>query len=145
MPSGPWPNEPKLKGSAARGISFQKKVHKHLAPLEAQGTLYESQWIRFTDAHGDHWCQIDSMLEARDRIIIVEAKLSLRRLAAALTQLQKLYRPTVELIFGKPALMLVAFKYWVPDAELELIDDPEELFCFSPARRPGPFGWHLLH
>ncbi len=146
MPSGPYPSNPKLKGSAARGLSFQRKVHRELVgQLAEHGPLLDGPWIRYTDTYGQHWCQLDSALNAKDRVIVFESKLSLRRLSTALVQLTKLYRPTVELIYHKPVVMCVAFHHWIPDTNFDLptVDDPAELLTV-PLRCPGPYGWHLL-
>lgn len=146
MPAGPYPFTPKLKGTAARGISFQRKVHKALvAELSDFGPVLDGPWIRYTDTYGQHWCQLDSAINASDRVIVFESKLSLRRLSTALVQLTKLYRPTVELIFNKPVIMCVAFHHWVPDTQFDLpmVDEPSELLSV-PLRQPGPYGWHYL-
>lgn len=82
------------------------------------------------------------MVELPNRVIVAEVKLSLRRLDTALAQLTKLYRPNVELLFGKPVVPLVIFKHWLGEAEIPLIENPEELVYTSSLKEPR--GWHLL-
>lgn len=83
---------------------------------------------------------------AHDRVLVVEAKLSLMRLDAAIKQLTKLYRPTVELIFQKPVIMLVAFRNWIicDEDPIEMIENPEELFGLRITDLKIPRGWHVL-
>lgn len=145
LPNGPFPKDPKLTGRAAEGIRYQKKVHKALGELERFGTLHEEPWIRFCDTYGVHWCRPDSVLETHDRLLVVEAKLSLRRYEDAMTQLNKLYRPTLEELFRKPVAMLMAFRHWLPGSfDLPMVDDPEELLYYPHSRLAKPVGWHFM-
>lgn len=142
---GPFKNPPPLKGRAAEGIRYQRKVHDKLrVELADQGDILQEQWIRFTDAYGVHWCQLDSAFVGRDRVVVVEAKLSLRQHATGVAQLSRLYRPCLELIYDKPVAMLLAFKYWVPGAEVHTIDSPQDLLYKQFADLKRPWGWHLL-
>lgn len=146
MPEGPWGDEPKLKGRAAEGIRYQKKVHEEFSALGVQGKLYEGPWIRFSDAYGTHWCQPDHVLDARDRVVVAESKLSLRRLDTAVVQLTKLYRPCLELLLGKPVVMVVAFKHWVKGEEdpVPMIDELQDLMSMSIRGKIQPKGWHYM-
>lgn len=144
MPHGPFSNNSRLRGRAAEGIRHQRRVHAELEPLARFGTLRDGPWFRYSDTYGSHWCQPDSVLEAHDRILVVESKLSLRRLDTALAQLTKLYRPTLEMFYSLPVVCLVAFRHWLGDAELELVDDPAELVCEPVRSLRRPKGWHLL-
>lgn len=147
LPKGPYPNEPKLKGRAAEGIRYQKKVHGELKALAPQGRLYEGPWIRFRDSYGTHWCQPDHVLEAWDRIILAESKLSLRRLDTAVTQLTRLYRPCLQMIFpSKPIVMIVAFKHWLKGVEdpVPMISDLQDLMSMPLTGKIQPKGWHFM-
>lgn len=63
-----------------------------------------------------------------------------------MVQLNKLYKPTVEMIFQKPVVMLMAFHNWTICSEdpIEMIDDPEELLGIRLTEIKKPYGWHLL-
>ena len=143
MLNGPF--EPRgLKGRAAEGIRFQKRVHETVEnTFQGYGEILDNPWYRYTDHNGSHWCQPDSLLLTHNRAIIIESKLSLRRLHTAIKQLTALYRPVVEHIYKKPAVLLIAFKYWVPGAEINTIEELNELL-FLKTPQPAPVGWHLL-
>lgn len=146
MLKGPYP-EPKLKGRAAEGLRYQKKVHSELAELAPQGDLKASPWIRFSDTYGTHWCQPDHVLEAWDRVIVAESKLSLRRLDTAVSQLSRLYKPCLEYLFPrKPIIMVVAFKHWIKGDEdpVPMIDELQDLMSAPPKAYTKPYGWHFL-
>ena len=142
QPSGPWGPSPKLTGRAAEGMRFQKKVSTRLTSLSDHGAFYDSPWFSYIDTYGRHWCQPDIVVDLPNRVVVVEAKLSLRRLETGLVQLTKLYRPTMEKFFGKPAVLVLAFKHFLGQIDLDLIDEPEELLTQPSSARP--LGWHYL-
>jgi len=147
-PTGPFADKRKLKGRAAEGIRFQKRVHQRLTALGKFGDLHEGPWIRYTDTYGVHWCQPDSLVETNDRVLIVEAKLSLMRLDQAKAQLSKLYQPVVEIIFDKPAVLLVAFNNWIRLVDgkepIETVDNPLALLQRPLRSLKAPLGWHVM-
>lgn len=145
IPNGPFP-EPKLRGRAADGIRFQKRVHELLQPLEAQCTLYQGQWIKYADAEGPGWCQVDSLAVNCRRVIVVESKLSLRRHDTGVRQLSKLYAPILRHIFNLPVLTVLAFHHWVPGVgeDMELVDHPLDLITAPIGAAARPLGWHVL-
>lgn len=147
MPKGPWENEKtsKLKGRAAEGIRYQKRVHKALEELAPQGKLLEGPWIRFSDTYGTHWCQPDHVLEAWDRVLVAESKLSLRRLDTAVAQLTRLYKPCLQFLFPtKPVVMVVAFKHWVKSDEdpVPMIEELQDLMSLPVKGLRKPHGWN---
>lgn len=142
---GPFTKEPRLKGKAAEGIRYQRKIHRLMEPLESFGPLLEEPWFRYADTYGVHWCRPDSVLELHDRVLVVEAKLSLRRYEDAMTQLNKLYRPVVGEFFSKPVAMVMAFKHWIPGVwTFPLVQSPEETFTFPIGKLKEPVGWHVM-
>lgn len=142
--AGPFNSTPKLRGSAAEGIRFQRRVQSRLDRLAHIGDVLHDQWIEFSDFTGRHWAQLDSAIVSPERVLIVESKLSLSRIETARIQLDKLYRPLCERIFQKPTALLVAFKHWVPGVEIELVEDPRDFMYFEPRSLAEPRGWHLL-
>ena len=142
--TGPWPEQTKLKGRAAEGIRYQNKALDELRTLSKFGEVLNSPWFCYHDSYGRHWCQPDALVELPDRVLIVEVKLSLRRLETAIVQLTKLYKPTVERFYGKPAALLVVFKHWLGEAEIPLVESPEEMVTRSVNTLRQPYGWHFL-
>lgn len=143
--SGPFPTPTpsKLPRRAAEGIRYQKRALDKLQSLDRFGDFYRDQWFVYTDANGRHWCQTDGLLAIWDRVIVFEIKLSLRRLETGLAQLTKLYKPTVGAYFDKPVVPCLVFKHWVPGADLNLIDNPEELLSYRPSAGACPVGWNF--
>ena len=142
MNEGPF-KPGKAKGSAKEGLRFQAKVHKALARLKPAGMLLDSPWFKYYDVNGSHWAQPDSVVVCSDRTIVVESKLSLRRLDIAKAQLYKLYIPILWAVFEKPVFPVVAFHHWVREhADFPTIAEPKEILTM-PVRHQ-PIGWHLL-
>ena len=142
---GPYSNT-KLKGRAAEGIRYQRQVQSRLEPLADRGYLLNDQWLRYIDTYGTHFCQPDAFLVTDSRVLVVEAKLSLRRLDTAVVQLTKLYSPVLEHIFEVPVAMVVAFRHWIrcDEPPIETVDDPADLLSWPVARLREPVGWHHL-
>lgn len=143
-PKGPFEKPTKLRGRAAEGIRYQNKVVDLLRPLERFGTFLHDQWVRYSDANGRHWCQLDALLETYDRVVIVEIKLSLRREETGITQLTKLYKPVASYIYGKPIVPLLVFKHWLGESELPLVSQPEILVYKPVTSAREPHGWHCF-
>lgn len=95
----------KLKGSAAKGKTYERKVWKYVNKwIEQEGRtelapIYQP-WIQFEDANGWGLASPDIVLVAPDRVVVLEAKLS--QTAAAEHQLVKTYFPLLSLLFAKP-------------------------------------------
>ena len=142
MNEGPF-KPGKAKGSAKEGLRFQAKVHKALAGMRPAGELLDSPWFKYHDSLGSHWAQPDSVVLLADRTIVVESKLSLRRLDTALAQLYRLYIPILWTVFEKPVFPIVAFKHWVAEhSAFPTLDNPKEILTMPVS--PKPIGWHLL-
>jgi len=140
---GPFSKDPKLKGKALEGIRYGNRVHAELEEL--RGYQFKEQWIRFQDESGWHYCRPDSIIDTWDRVIVVEAKLSLRQLPKALAQL-RLYRPLLGHIFNKPVAGIVAFKHWILDSDgvLPMIDHPELVLSMPKQSLKPALGWNYM-
>ncbi len=149
-PDGPFKGErPKATGKAAEGHRYQARIEREeVKPLERFGQVFSNQWIRFADTYGTHWCELDLAVDAFDRVVVIECKLSLRRLETGLAQLSRLYRPCVEHIFEKPVVSLLVFKHWVgPYAKedpIPMLDSPVDAFLRPLHSLKQPHGCHIL-
>lgn len=146
-PSGPFPSNRRLRGSAAEGIRYQRKVQDELSALDGYGTIHNEPWIRYTDTYGTHWCQPDAVLETYNLVLVTEVKLSLRRFKTAKAQLQSLYRPVLAKIFSKPVVTLIAFKHWTSDVEPDAflpVDHPKNLLSDRITPHGQLRGWHYM-
>jgi len=145
-PVGPFADNPKVKGRAAEGLAYQRYVCAELRRLGAYGPVFEGQWIRYRDRNGTHWCQFDWALETLKYVVVCEIKLSQRRTPEAIAQLNSLYKPTVELIFNKPVIAVMAFRHWHRDHAdtLPQIQSPEDLLYLNPKQAREPRAWNFL-
>lgn len=98
---------PRGKGPKGQGLKYEKELGKALGPEWRPGA-----WFHFLDSDGAGYCQTDFLRELEDAVIVLEAKLSW--VPEAHTQLELLYRPVVERVFGKPMIGLVVCKRLVP-------------------------------
>lgn len=99
----PFATRSKLKGMAAKGKAYERKVCKMLtrAVLDGRlsGELWLGPWFKFEDATGPGMAQPDALLVTEERIIIFEAKL--KQTSAAEPQI-RLYGALAERLLGKP-------------------------------------------
>lgn len=119
----------------------------HVEQLGRFGPVHDGPWFRFSDTYGTHWCQPDALAEFHDRVLIVECKLSLRQLDNGLRQLRGLYRPIVELVFDKPAVLVIAFKHWTgigPEQPFEELEELEQIATIPLSSCKQPYGLHIF-
>lgn len=91
------------RGTRAAGLRYERSLAKYL-PSASHG-----QWFEFEDKFGAGYCQPDFLLNFRPRcMIVLECKLSWT--FDAVEQLDNLYRPVVEKVFGVPAVGIVVTK-----------------------------------
>ena len=91
------------RGTKALGLRYERSLAKYL-PGATHG-----QWIEFADRNGPGFCQPDFLLNFRPRcMVVLECKLSWT--FDAVEQLDNLYRPVVEKVFGLPAVGVVVTK-----------------------------------
>lgn len=141
----------KLYGSAARGIRYERQVHRHflatLPPKPASPFYIPSRWISFTTSdpreRGPRFAQPDGLIIDFDRrlITIIETKLS--HTAYAWWGLRRLYEPLIRKIFGTKWSYAVCevCRHYDPGVAwpepFTLVRDPSSL-------RPNEFGVHIL-
>lgn len=102
----------RLKGMAAKGKAYERKVGtlltKALASGDLSGDLWLGPWFRFEDTAGKGLAQPDALLILDDRIIIFEAKL--KQTIAALPQI-RLYGELASTLLGKPWVGVQIFRW----------------------------------
>lgn len=108
QPRGHPPGFTGLKGAAARGMAYEKKVQRYFleryAPGHQSGIYIPGPWIRFVTADprspGGRWAQPDGFVIdlAQARITIIEIKL--KHMQSAWWGLRNLYEPLFRVIFG---------------------------------------------
>jgi hypothetical protein len=138
----------KLKGSRGRGKTYERKVDRHLRDLERSGTLaehlggpverYFQQWLCFRDAAGPGFAQPDSFVVGSRAVLLVEAKLTYS--LDGDHQLQYLYGPLLEELFGLPVLRVQAFKNLRGCPGPPMVEELAERF----KRDDFILGWHYM-
>lgn len=137
-----YAERPKLKGSRAKGITYERMVGRRLQERinkgEIPAELVSSQWFSFFDSVGPGYCQIDHYLICPGFIILIECKLT--QSDSAPDQMDKLYRPILEMIYGVPVVCVQVCKNlrkYPPNAIGDITD-----LVFKPRR--GIHTWHYL-
>ena len=90
---GPWPSRPKLKGSKARGLRYERKFGRELRRrcLREGDDLRPGQWFKFVDENGPGYAQSDVLFLRGHCLFIFECKLTYR--PEGWDQLNFLYSP----------------------------------------------------
>jgi hypothetical protein len=99
--------------------------------------FFPEPWIAYTDQRrSGHACP-DGVLVLRDRVVLIEAKLSYN--TRGWTQLDSLYRPLAEIIWGLPVVRVLVVKH--PRAQRPQVEDVGELETLGYG---GAFLWHWM-
>lgn len=140
-PNRPWfIKERRVRGSRARGVSYEKKALSYLeytSPLP----LLPGPWIEFTDSGKTRWCQPDGLLidPWEGRLIIVEVKY--QHTERAWWQLRRLYGPLAKRLFPDYSICLVELCRWYDPA----VYFPESVHLLSDYTQASPtfLGVHI--
>jgi hypothetical protein len=100
----------RTRGVKRKGILYEVEIQKALPKGWKRG-----QWLIFQDSAGPGYCQLDFYFECADGIVVLESKLSW--VPEGHSQLELLYRPVVEKIWGKPMIGLVITKRVTPECK----------------------------
>lgn len=93
----PWKREPKLKGSCAKGKTYERTIYRRLKAVLEESAIYYNKWIRYEDSTGTHFAQPDIFIVCPRRIYLLEIKRT--QTFEAELQLQLLYKPLLEHLF----------------------------------------------
>jgi hypothetical protein len=105
--AGPFEARRTPRGVRGLGVRYEREVAKALGPGARAG-----QWFQFEDANGPGWCQTDLLVVGKRNALVLEAKLTW--LSGAHRQIEQLYRPIVEKVYGLVVLPVVVCKNLVP-------------------------------
>ncbi len=90
------------RGRKAAGLRYERELAKAV-PRGVHG-----QWFEFADSAGHGWCQPDLFLVEEEAIYVLESKYTWKRTANG--QIANLYKPVLEMVFGKPVRGIVVCK-----------------------------------
>ena len=131
------------KACFKRGNSYERVVGRELKRQvgdgRLSGELFLGQWIAFSDQHGYSWAQPDAYILMKERILLLEAKLTQSDIAVS--QLLSLYLPLLRYIYELPILCIQVCHNlrYIPR---KLVENPQEVLA-NPG--PGVFVWHFLN
>ena len=92
------------------GIRFEARLMKALRKLPFD-EFYVGPWYTFEDANGVGFCQPDAVaITADGRPLVIEVKLT--QTQRAVREIETLYAPLVEAIYGEAPRLCVAFRNW---------------------------------
>jgi len=129
------------RGARAQGVAYEKLVGRKLSRgfLKDEGELFLGQWLSFRDANGWGLAQPDAYVVMERSVLLLEVKLTLTD--SAWPQLELLYRPLLEKIYGKPVTTVQVCKKlrgFLPEGMVE------DLVCFCGDAKAGRWVWHTL-
>lgn len=108
----PWGKGPKPSGSIAKGLTYERKFGRHLYRAACQTLacpeVVSAQWIEFEDENGAGNAQPDHVLIAEETLWIFENKLTYTK--EGWHQLDDLYKPLCEQIWGLPPILVLVCK-----------------------------------
>ena len=91
-----------------RGIKKQGILYERALAAELGGDWKHGQWFEYEDANGHGYCQVDFLRRTVDATVVLEAKLSW--LLEAHQQINQLYAPVLEYVWGVPVVGVVVAK-----------------------------------
>jgi hypothetical protein len=125
--------DPRLRGSRAAGVTFERHVGRRLRKEE---DIISGQWFDFTDENGVGCCQTDHYILREDHIILFECKLT--ETWVGFSQIDFLYRPVLEHIYSLPVTGVQVCKHLTTRHNPRLIGDWRE------AAIGRNYVWHYL-
>lgn len=139
--ASPFAAKRELRSPYKRGLAYERKVGRTLQRLNRTGRLpgelHLGQWISYNDANGHGYAQPDAYLVADGHVLLAEVKLT--QTDAAEQQLQRLYKPLLQQLYGLPVLCLQVCRRLRHVAKRP-VSGPAELLA---APRPGTHTWHF--
>ena len=131
-------------GAQANGIRYERKVQRYLTAL-CSGHYVPAPWFRYCTHNHPHWhyCQPDGLLFNYNRNLITIVEIKLGHSLQAWWQVQNLYRPVINFVFGS--------RWSLAACEVTARHDPAIAFPNSlqhitrlSALQPNLFGLYIL-
>ncbi len=109
------------RGAKKLGHTYEKNFGKALALAFPKNQVRASQWFYFLDENGFGYCQTDWLVILPLEVLIFECKLT--DTEKGRSQINRLYRPVVEKVFGLPARGMVVTRHLTRETEIALVCD----------------------
>ena len=123
------------RGAKALGLQYERALAKRL-PFAQHGP-----WFEYWDAAGRGLCQPDFLMETPlGQIVILEVKYTWT--PEAILQIERLYKPVVELALGKPCVGVTVCKRLLPAmAGMTITGDIWEAIAVARKGQRPVFQW----
>lgn len=121
------------RGKKAAGLRYEKQMAQALPQAE------RGVWFEFRDLNGPGCCQVDLLMPRGSALVVLEAKYTW--VAEGHTQIEKLYRPVVELATGRPVIGLVVCKVLVPRMPVRVFQALDEALDCAAGGAPCALHW----
>ena len=94
------------RGAKGRGLSYERALAR------AMPRCQHGQWYEFRDANGIGHCQTDLVQHTQFMVAVFEAKYTW--VPEGHLQISQLYRPVLEMVYGRPVVGVVVCKVLMP-------------------------------
>lgn len=109
----PFGAAPKARGAKLAGLRFERSMVKRVSAWFPGDEVLAGPWIHYGDSNGPGFAQPD--IVCLKRKIVFECKLGFRN--EALIELEELYLPLCERVWGGKFQGIVLAKHWRAEAE----------------------------
>lgn len=123
----------KPRGAKRQGLLYERAL------ASALPTAKHGQWFEFEDANGLGLAQPDFILPVGGALVVLEAKYSW--VPEAQTQIERLYRPILEIQTAKPILGIVVVKRLVAGIEAPICGSLREAIILAKPGVPSVLHW----
>jgi len=124
----------RAKGSKYQGLKYERQLSLAI-PAAKHG-----QWFQFEDRNGPGWCQTDLIFGALGRVVCLEAKYTWT--SAGHHQINKLYRPILEAVYGRAVAGIVVCKTLTTETpRLWVCPDLETAVCRAASGEYSVLHW----
>ncbi len=131
----PWNPRPQTPAQR-RGMTFQRKATRQLTQLlklhAPSLKLFPAAWVEFSDAEGRGFAQPDFFAVGAGHVWLFEFKLT--QTPVAFLQMEELYTPLLEAIYGLPVVQVQVCKNLTETPERRVSNIQQVLGATAPLR-----------
>ncbi len=120
------------RGARGRGIAYEGRVASAMRAAVGAGFVAGNSWLRYGLADGtEGYCEVDLHIVGRDRVLVMEAKLT--AVQRAHRQLTLRYGPLLSVYYDRPAVLIQVCRHATP--ETRDIVKTKDLAMLEPSDR----------
>lgn len=106
---------PKRRPRGAKGAGLRYEA----AVAAAIPKSVHNPWFEYHDSAGHGWCSPDVVIHFAEAIAVLECKLT--DTPTAYSQLTQLYKPVLEMVYGKPVIGVIVVKHLTPETRIKSV------------------------